>query len=567
MTDTISFQTAIRSRTPSNPIGEAAKRIFDFCFALLGLIILSPFFGLLVLLILRDTPGPAFFRGPRVGRGGKTFQILKFRTMFERPETYDGPKVTTQGDPRITPVGRWLRNTKLNELPQLWNVLKGEMSLVGPRPEDPDIAVGWPAEVKDEIFSVRPGITSPASVLYRNEESLLPSSGLMRAYWDTVLPSKMRLDQLYVRNRSFWLDLDVLFWTGVLILLRLGSYQPPEQMLFLGPISRFASRHFNWFVVDVLFTFTAIGLTGLVWRSFGPLDVGWLNSLLFALGFALLFSLTGAVFGVHRVHWSRARAEDAFDLLMAALAATLVAFIVDWGWPPSPLFPPAMILVASGVAFAGFVLVRYRRRILRGAADHWGMRSRRAAATGERVLIVGGGETGQFVASMLSRQRTAGAFHLVGFIDDDLYKQGSRIRGIQVIGQRSDIPEIVKTRDVGILVFAIHNISRKERGQLLNICAGTTAQLVMAPDIIGALSAIASLSRESNHRPPVKRAAPTYEVEELPGAGIPPDQVDAWLMQINKFVEAGELERAQAQIRTLRTLLHYAPRPVEIIRS
>ncbi|MDX1437953.1 MAG: hypothetical protein R3335_14165, partial [Anaerolineales bacterium] len=154
-----------------------------------------------------------------------------------------------------------------------------------------------------------------------------------------------------------------------------------------------------------------------------------------------------------------------------------------------------------------------------------------------------------------------------GFIDDDLYKQGSRIRGIQVIGQRSDIPEIVKTRDVGILVFAIHNISREERGQLLNICAGTPAQLVMAPDIIGALSAIASLSRESDNRPPEKTAAPTYEVEELPGTGIPPDQVDAWLMQINKFVEAGEVERAQAQIRTLRTLLHYAPRPVEIIRS
>ena len=107
---------------------------------LLGLFLLSPFFGIIAWAIKRDSPGPIFYRGRRVGRGGKEFTILKFRTMYECPESYAGPCITAKDDERIMPLGRWLRDTKINELPQLWNVLRGEMSLVGPRPEDPEIA-------------------------------------------------------------------------------------------------------------------------------------------------------------------------------------------------------------------------------------------------------------------------------------------------------------------------------------------------------------------------------------------------------------------------------------------
>src|SRR5690606_29290266 len=105
--------------------------------------------------------------------GGKPFRILKFRTMYECPDSYQGPGITAKGDDRVTPVGQWLRHTKLNELPQLWNVLRGDMSLVGPRPEDPDFVKQWSAETRAELLAVRPGITSPASVLFPDEESLL----------------------------------------------------------------------------------------------------------------------------------------------------------------------------------------------------------------------------------------------------------------------------------------------------------------------------------------------------------------------------------------------------------
>ncbi len=105
------------------------KRMFDFLTAIIGLILLSPIFLLLAWRIKRDSPGPVFYRGPRVGRNAKPFHILKFRTMYERPESYQGPRVTGQDDLRVTLFGKFLRDTKLNELPQLWNVLKGEMSL------------------------------------------------------------------------------------------------------------------------------------------------------------------------------------------------------------------------------------------------------------------------------------------------------------------------------------------------------------------------------------------------------------------------------------------------------
>ena len=147
-----------------------AKRTFDIIIALIGLIVLLPFWAIIAILIKRDTPGPIFYRGPRVGKDGNIFKILKFRTMFEHPESYSGPRVTSKEDNRITPFGHWLRNTKINEFPQLWNVLVGDMSLVGPRPEDPELVKTWPEDARQEILSVRPGITCPASVLYHDEE-------------------------------------------------------------------------------------------------------------------------------------------------------------------------------------------------------------------------------------------------------------------------------------------------------------------------------------------------------------------------------------------------------------
>jgi hypothetical protein len=464
--------------------------------------------------------------------------------MEERPESYQGPRVTAQDDPRVTRVGRWLRDTKLNELPQLWNVLKGEMSLVGPRPEDPDLGEAWPPEVRQEVLSVRPGVTSPASVLYRNEESLLAGGKLMDTYLGAILPSKLRLDQLYVRNRSFLLDLDVMLWTLLVLLPLVGAAPPIEDRLFLGPLSRLIQRHVRWFTVDLLVTFVAMGITGVFWRSLGPLNVGVTKSLWMAFGFALLFSLVAAAMGVNRIVWSRASLTDAVDLLPAVMLSTAIALVLNYYWRALPMLPPAMILMAAVLATAGFVLVRYRSRLVSTMAARW-LRARGSALQAqERVLIIGSGETGQFMAWWLQDSLSARLFRVVGFIDDDLFKQNTRLRGVEVIGKREDIHSLVRQHDVGIIIFAIHNIPIEERKRLLAICSQTPARLFMIPDVLGDLRQILTGREDDNSN----HLGMAPSVMQSNGGQVPNEQVASWLNELGEISKRGDLSGLQEKI-------------------
>src|SRR5690606_15287447 len=129
---------------------------------------------------------------------------------------------------------------------------------VGPRPEDQDFVTHWPADVRQVLLSVRPGITSPASILYRDEESMLQAGNVVDQYLKVILPSKLRLDLLYVHHRSFLTDLDVMFWTVLALLPQLKTRRVPEHLLFWGPLARFISRYFSWFVLDSLMAFAAV---------------------------------------------------------------------------------------------------------------------------------------------------------------------------------------------------------------------------------------------------------------------------------------------------------------------
>ncbi len=570
-TTTKAHMTTLASRH-SNVIKDLLKRTFDLLVATVSVLLLAPIFALVAWRIRRDSPGPVFYRGPRVGRGGEIFQIIKFRTMYERPESYVGPNITAGDDPRITPLGKWLRNTKLNELPQLWNVLKGEMSLVGPRPEYPEIVAAWPTEARIEILSVRPGVTSPASILYRDEESLLQGSRLMTTYLDQIQPSKLRLDQLYVRYRSFWGDLDIIFWTLLVLILQARSFAPPEGRLLWGPIARFMRRHVSWFVIDLLVTYAAIGLAGLIWRSFGPLDVGWGPSALFALGFALLYSLTNVILGVNRIRWAKAPAIETLDLLPGVALATTIAVLANHyfpigimtpfygGSPPTwlalPIFPTGMVLVAAAFASFGFVLVRYRSRLVTGLASRWvNWRGLRAAR--ERVLIVGGGETGQYAAWMINNGRYAESLHVIGFVDDDLYKQDARIHGVDVLGDRAEISRLVAEHDIGIILFAIHNISPGERHELLEICKSTPAQLMLFPDIPAALNGMARHGRQDHGTTNTAPTGPQDSTSQwLPcflclTKAFPP-RVDDWLDSLEAQARNGDLDGILAHVQELR---------------
>jgi lipopolysaccharide/colanic/teichoic acid biosynthesis glycosyltransferase len=193
------------------------KRAFDFSSSLIGLILVSPVLATIAILIKREDGGPIFYRGVRVGRFGKTFGIFKFRTMVVNAEKMGGPS-TADDDPRITEMGEFMRKFKLDELPQLINVLKGEMSIVGPRPEV-QMYVDMFTEEEKAILSVRPGITDWASIWNPDEGAVLAGSpDPEKTYMEKIRPEKIRLQLKYVRERSFWNDLKIIAQTIVAII-------------------------------------------------------------------------------------------------------------------------------------------------------------------------------------------------------------------------------------------------------------------------------------------------------------------------------------------------------------
>lgn len=187
-------------------------RAFDIILTLIGIIILSPVFIIAVLLVKISSPGPIIFSQKRVGRYGRLFNLYKFRSMVVNADKL-GTSVTTGNDPRITRIGKIMRKTKLDELPQLWNVLKGDMGFVGPRPDVPEIVNNYNREMR-RILEVRPGITSNATLHFRNEEDLLVlAKNPDRAYTEIFVPAKVALAMEHVEKKSFLFDFEILLKT------------------------------------------------------------------------------------------------------------------------------------------------------------------------------------------------------------------------------------------------------------------------------------------------------------------------------------------------------------------
>lgn len=189
------------------------KRIFDFIAALFGILILSPLFLLIAIWVKLDSKGPVFYKQCRVGQNNKFFWILKFRSMSINAEN-GGVLTVGSRDPRVTRSGYYLRKCKLDELPQLINVLVGEMSIVGPRPETEQYIRSYPKEQMELILSLKPGITDIASIRYRHENDILKEAeDPHQLYTERILPNKIRYKLLYVKECSFILDLKIIFWT------------------------------------------------------------------------------------------------------------------------------------------------------------------------------------------------------------------------------------------------------------------------------------------------------------------------------------------------------------------
>ncbi len=549
-----------RTNRRSFSFDETVKRTFDILISFLGLIVLSPLFAILAIEIKYSSPGPVFYRGKRLGRYGREFGILKFRTMYEKTSTYQGPPITAQDDPRVTNLGRWLRDTKLNELPQLWNVLVGDMSLVGPRPEDPDIARSWPSEARREILAVRPGITSPASVIYRNEEALLHNANVVEDYLRSVVPTKLRFDQLYARNHSFLSDLDVLFWTSLALIPGSLEIKVPENFLFWGPFARIYTRYITWFVADLIVALLSVSSVVVLWRTGGPLNMGFLHATLLALGISLVFSVINSLTGINKIEWSRANPVEAIDLAFTSMFATTLVILASQRLSYFSDLPEGLLALSGVLSLLGFVAVRYRTRLITGVASRW-TALRRTNGIGERVLIVGAGEVGQFTTWLLFNGPLSKAFTVVGMVDDDPRKSGLRISGCRVLGDTTKITELVHKHDVGVILFAIERIEPKQRQRMLTACQASRAQIVVIPDVLTNLREEFARQRQATSN---GRYIPALILENGSGNGngngngndifgeMPADMTN-WLESMEMLVDDQDWETLRARLKEMRT--------------
>ncbi|HEY7381993.1 MAG TPA: sugar transferase [Gaiella sp.] len=214
--------TIVQSAGPARRLGvvgvidSGAKRAFDIGVAGVLLLLLSPVILGCAIAIKVESRGPVFYRARRVGRYGRELRVLKFRKMYNGAS---GHALTGDVDPRFTRIGRWLARTKLDEVPQLWNVLRGKMSLVGPRPEDEGF-VALHAPEYDEILAVRPGITGLCQLAFAKEAEILDPEDRMGHYVDQILPQKVKLDMYYAQTRTFGGDFRILLWTVLPVFLR-----------------------------------------------------------------------------------------------------------------------------------------------------------------------------------------------------------------------------------------------------------------------------------------------------------------------------------------------------------
>jgi len=511
------------------------RRILDIVISFFTLLFLSPVFLFIGIVIKKETPGPIYYKGRRVGRNGKEFFIVKFRTMYEEPKSYSGSPITAKNDPRITHIGKILRDSKLNELPQFWNVFIGDMSLVGPRPEDPDIVRKWPDEVRRELLSVRPGITSPASVMYRDEEQRLNADSIMDDYLTSILPDKLRLDQIYLRTRNILSDLDVIFLTLVILVPRIRENIVSKPTLYFGPIAKFLNRYASWFVYDLLVCLFWTGVIGIIWRQSGPFDIGLVPSMIFGCFIAFLFSVFNWMLGLNQIAWSTARSGEVIPLAMSCGLATAIIIMINLIYfSGEQRFPNTMLVMIGGASFISWLVARYRERLLTGLASRWIELRGKRIALGERVLIVGAGSTGRITASIISKGEFVQVFTIVGYIDDDPRKQGMIIDGHRVLGTCDDLALIIKKWNIGIVLLAISKMDQINQKKILSTCKTEKVHTVEMKDL---LTEIKARLRNKDTRSEVDLSR---------------EVLVSWIDKTESLIREGKIQDVEQQLHVLR---------------
>ena len=412
-----------------------SKRLFDIFLSVVGLVVLAPVFLVIAVAIKLESRGPAFFSGKRVGQGGRVFDMYKFRTMVDAPD-YVGSRVSPRNDPRVTRLGRFLRRTKLNELPQLFNVVAGDMGFVGPRPEDPDIVKTYTPEQR-EVLNIRPGIVGPNQILGRNEEDMYPPGvDPLPFYMEQILPAKMEVDLEYVSRSSFLGDLAYLIhgvWVTVTGVISRGhSFQKLSQVvLMLVDITCMCLSMFIAHIIlaDVEFTFSS----------------GWSHAPLILTVICIRMTVASAM-GFYNVLIRYLDTRDLAKVVWGASLGSWLGIAATFPFSPTPTWTESL-LIDWPVCAMMLVSVRIVAVLLRSRAR------RRLASAVRHVLILGAGHTGELALRCLESE-DGQSIEIVGFLDDAPELRHQRILGYSILGDRHDLEVLARLYHVDELVIA-----------------------------------------------------------------------------------------------------------------
>jgi len=426
------------------------KRVVDIVVAAAGIIMLSPLLAVVALAVLLMDGVPVLYQQERIGLGFRPFRLHKFRTMKVGADTI-GPRVTAHNDPRVTRLGRFLRHTKLDELPQLYNVLRGDMSLVGPRPEVGRYVQMFHDDYRD-ILHVRPGVTDLASMAFRHESELLHGNGnTEEIYVRSVLPEKIRLAKASIARGSYWHDLGLVLETLVLL------FYPAD---LIERVFQLAARRRNAIAMVVQCGLAAIALVvALLVRFDGTPPANVARLVLETLPLLLLVRAAWLLaFGLHRDVWQYVGLPDLRRLVTAVLLGTISFGALVSMFPGTRGYPGSILVLDAMLYVAGLAALRIARR------THHELRGRTVRA--RRVLVVGVDDS----ADRVVRSLTGPASRVEGLVGADPAKTGLRIHDAQIIGTFEHLTEILHAREPDEILVVASAIPAELRKDVIHRC-------------------------------------------------------------------------------------------------
>ena len=472
----------------------AVKRLLDVVIGLVAFVVLLPVMAVVAILVALDSAGPVVYGAKRVGRHGRPFTMFKFRSMARGADSI-GPAVTGAYDFRVTRVGAFLRRTKLDELPQLLNVIAGQMSLVGPRPESPTYVDRW-TDAERGVLAMRPGITGPTQVAYIDEEELLVGNP-DEVYETELMHAKLAVDLEYVRTYTLRRDLAIL-WQTLVGILSVGERRTnrPRRRYTLG--ERLASARLGPILLDAFLAAVAAALAvGLrIDRNniFAAVATYWVFVPMAAIVRPAGFLIAGAYLRVWRYPTVSDAALIVSSLAAGSLIMTILIFVVmqPWAFPGTVGFPRSAIIIEFVLSLLVLGGVRFASRIRQEGLEEGDAPT--AAGPPRPVLIHGAGEAGALLVREMRRNRAL-RLEPVAFLDDDPGKRGQRIYGIEVVGALEDLPRVVAEREVSEVIVALPRIGGDRLRRIVALCEAAGVAVRTLPAVNELLDETVSVNR------------------------------------------------------------------------